>query len=67
MTLFKDLCDLVVPDWAINPSLSDDSSAHQNLHEETNDLQNLLEAKIHFKLLGYEAFWLAQNAKIPKL
>ena len=64
---FKDLCELEIPDWVVSPFLYDASSIHQNLREEIIDLQNDVEAQIHFNQLGYAAFWPKMQNNFPKL
>jgi hypothetical protein len=67
MTRFKDLNDLKIPDWVINPFLADAYNANQNLIEQLIDLQNDIEAQIQFQQTGYEAFWAKEQSKYPQL
>ncbi|XP_077284199.1 protein FAM200A-like [Arctopsyche grandis] len=54
---FKDLYELLIPDWIINPFLSDVESVSQNLKEQFIELQNDCEAKIVFNQCDYDVFW----------
>lgn len=67
MTRFKDLNELKIPDWAINPFLADVHNVDQNLLEELIDLQNDFEARVWFQQTGYEAFWAKEQNKYPQL
>lgn len=64
---FQDFNDLKIPDWVINPFLSDVSSAQTSLREEIIDLQNDVEAQVHFQQLGYEVFWPKMQTKYFQL
>ena len=46
---FKDLCDLVIPDWAVNPFLADLQQAQQSLQTDLIDLQNDCEVEVLFE------------------
>ena len=66
-TRFKDLFNLVIPDWVINSFLSDLQQAQQALQTELIHLQNDSEAKVLFRKKGCESFWIAQRSTYPCL
>ena len=54
---FKDLKELKIPGWVVNPFHADANNADPNLVEELKDLQNDFEGEVLFQQIGYEAFW----------
>ena len=48
-TCFKDLFNLVIPNWIINPFLADSQQVQQTLQTDLTDFQNDCEAKVLFK------------------
>ena len=48
-TRFKDLSNLVIPDWIINPFLANSQQAQQTLQTDLIDLQNDCEAEVLFR------------------
>ena len=61
-TRFKDLSNLVIPDWIINPFLADSQQAQQTLQTDLIDLQNDCKAEVLFKKKDFESFWIAQRS-----
>ena len=66
-TRFKDLSNLVIPDWIINPFLADSQQAQQTLQTDLIDLQNDCEAEVLFRKKDFESFWIAQRSTYPRL
>ncbi|XP_068229546.1 SCAN domain-containing protein 3-like [Palaemon carinicauda] len=64
---FKDLKELKIPEWVVNPFQADATNADPNLVEELIDLQNDIEGKVLFQQIGYEAFWPKEQDKYPHL
>ena len=64
---FKDLKELKIPEWVVNPFQADANNADPNLVEELIDLQNYFEGKALFQQTGYEAFWRKEQDKYPHL
>ena len=64
---FKYLNDLAVPEWIIEPFLTDVSTVPLILQEDITDLKNDVEARTHFQILGYEAFWIHERNSYPSL
>ncbi|XP_077287747.1 zinc finger MYM-type protein 6-like [Arctopsyche grandis] len=64
---FKDLYELLIPDWIINPFLSDVESVSQKLKEQFIELQNDCEAKIVFNQCDYDVFWVRFRHRYPLL
>ncbi|XP_077301708.1 SCAN domain-containing protein 3-like [Arctopsyche grandis] len=64
---FKDLYELLIPDWIINPFLSDVESVRQNFKEQFIELQNDCEAKIVFNQCDYDVFWVRFRHRYPLL
>ena len=64
---FKDLKELKIPEWVVNPFLADANNADPILFEEHIDLQNDFESKVLFQQTGYEAFWPKQQDRYPHL
>ncbi|XP_068234353.1 SCAN domain-containing protein 3-like [Palaemon carinicauda] len=67
MIRFKDLKELKIPEWVVNPFQADATNADPNLVEELIDLQNDIEGKVLFQQIGYEAFWPKEQDKYPHL
>ena len=67
MIRFKDLEELKVPEWVVNPFQADANNTDPNLVEELIDLQNDFESKVLFKQIGYETFWPKEQDKYPHL
>ena len=66
-TRFKDLSNLVILDWIINPFLVDSQQVQQTLQTDLIDLQNDCEAEVLFKKKDFESFWIAQRSTYPRL
>ena len=66
-TRFKDLSNLVISDWIINPFLADSQQAQQTLQTDLIDLQNDCEAEVLFRKKDFESFWIAQRSTYPRL
>ena len=64
---FKDLKELKIPEWVVNPFQADANNTDPNLVEELIDLQNDFEGKVLFQQIGYEAFWPKEQDKYPYL
>ena len=64
---FKDLKELKIPEWVVNPFLVDANNADPILVEEHIDLPNDFEGKVLFQQTGYEAFWPKQQDRYPHL
>ena len=58
---FKDFSNFVIPDWVINPFLSNSQQVQQALQTELIDLQNDCEAEVLFRKKVFESFWIAQK------
>ena len=54
---FKDLTQLIVPDWVMNPFYTDLQMAELEIQEQLAELQADIEARIEFNQLGYSRFW----------
>ena len=63
-TRFKDLSNLVIPDWIINPFLADSQQAQQTLQTDLIDLQNDCEAQVLFKKKTLSHFGLHSDQPI---
>ena len=55
---FKDLTELVIPTWVINPFGTNIETVDIHLQEEFIDLQNDIECSAVFPQIGYDAFWM---------
>ena len=66
-TYFKDLSNFVIPDWVINPFLSNSQQAQQALQIELIDLQNDCEVEVLFRKKDFESFRIAQRSTYPRL
>ena len=55
---FKDLTELVIPTWVINPFGTNIETVDIHLQEEFIDLQNDIECSAVFPQIGYNAFWM---------
>ena len=66
-TRFKDLSNLVISDWIINPFLADSQQAQQTLLTDLMDLQNDYEAEVLFRKKDFESFWIATRSTYPRL
>ena len=55
---FKDLTQLIVPDWVMNPFYTDLQMVELEIQEQLAELQADIEARIEFNQLGYSSFWL---------
>lgn len=64
---FKDIKELKIPEWVVNPFQADVNNDDPNLVEELIDLQNDFEDKVLFQQIGYEAFWPKEQDKYPHL
>ena len=64
---FKDLKELKIPGWVVNPFQADANNADPNLVEELIVLQNDFEGEVLFQQIGYEAFWPKEQVKYPHL
>ncbi|XP_077290369.1 SCAN domain-containing protein 3-like [Arctopsyche grandis] len=64
---FKDLYELLIPDWIINPFLSDVESVSKNLKQQFIELQNDCKAKIVFNQCDYDVFWVRFRHRYPLL
>ena len=63
MIRFKDLKELKIPGWVVNPFQAGANNADPNLVEELIDLQNDFEGEVLFQQIGYEAFWPKEQVK----
>ena len=63
---FKDLKELKIPGWVVNPFQADANNADPNLVEELTVLQNDFEVEVLFQQIGYEAFWPKEQVKYPQ-
>ncbi|KAL4148924.1 hypothetical protein QTP88_003062 [Uroleucon formosanum] len=66
-TRFKDINDLIIPEWVLNPFLADIQNLQPSIQEELLEVNHNEEAKIDFKHNGYELFWLKQKSMYPQL
>jgi len=66
-TRFKDINDLIIPEWVLNPFLADIQNVQPLIQEELLEVKHNEEAKIDFKHNGYELFWLKQKTMYPQL
>ncbi|XP_008183405.1 protein ZBED8-like [Acyrthosiphon pisum] len=66
-TRFKDINDLIIPEWVLNPFLTDIQNVQPLIQEELLEVKHNEEAKIDFKHNGYELFWLKQKTMYPQL
>ncbi|KAL4113309.1 hypothetical protein QTP88_016958 [Uroleucon formosanum] len=66
-TRFKDINDLIIPEWVLNPFLADIQNLQPSIQEELLEVKHNEEAKIDFKHNGYELFWLKQKSMYPQL
>ncbi|KAL4089195.1 hypothetical protein QTP88_024256 [Uroleucon formosanum] len=64
---FKDINDLIIPEWVLNPFLADIQNLQPSIQEELLEVNHNEEAKIDFKHNGYELFWLKQKSMYPQL
>lgn len=55
-TRFKDINDLIIPEWVLNPFLADIQNVQPLIQEELLEVKHNEEAKIDFKHNGYELF-----------
>ena len=55
---FKDLTELVIPTWVINPFGTNIETVDIHLQEEFIDLLNDIECSAVFPQIGYNAFWM---------
>lgn len=67
ITRFKDINDLIIPEWVLNPFLANIQNIQPSIQEELIEVKHNEEAKIDFKLNGYELFWLKQKITYPQL
>ncbi|KAG0434300.1 SCAN domain-containing protein 3 [Dictyocoela muelleri] len=65
---FRDIFTLNIPDWVLNPFLSDIIEGSLKLQEEMMDLRNDFELKYKIKR-GYQNFWLQKpiSEKYPEI
>ena len=66
-TRFKNLSNIVIPDWVINTFLSDSQQTQQALQIELIDLQNDCETELLFRKKDFVSFWIAQRSTYPRL
>ncbi|KAL4104424.1 hypothetical protein QTP88_019725 [Uroleucon formosanum] len=66
-TRFKDINDLIIAEWVLNPFLADIQNLQPSIQEELLEVKHNEEAKIDFKHNGYELFWLKQKSMYPQL
>ncbi|XP_050059713.1 SCAN domain-containing protein 3-like [Aphis gossypii] len=66
-TRFKDINDLIIPEWVLNPFLADIQNVQPLIQEELLEVKHNEEAKIDFKHKGYELFWLKQKTMYPQI
>lgn len=64
---FKDLTNLNIPAWVMNPFLCKAEEQELCLQEELIELQNDEESKQIFNSRGYHEMWLQQHVKFPLL
>lgn len=64
---FKDINDLIIPEWILNPFLADIQNLLPSILEELLEVKHNEEAKIDFKHNGYEWFWLKQKSMYSQL
>ena len=55
---FKDLTQLIVPGWVMNPFNTDLQMVELEIQEQLAELQADIEARIEFDQLGYSSFWM---------
>jgi hypothetical protein len=67
ITRFKDINYLIIPEWVLNPFLANIQNIQPSIQEELIEVKHNEEAKIDFKLNGYELFWLKQKITYPQL
>ncbi|XP_030298040.1 zinc finger BED domain-containing protein 5-like [Sparus aurata] len=64
---FRDLQQLDVPDWVMEPWKADAVSCEPEIQESLIDLQNDEEAKATFRTSGWRAMWVTQGQRFPPL
>ena len=55
---FKDLTQLIVPDWVMNQFNTDFQMVELEIQKQLAKLQAVIEARIEFNQLGYSSFWM---------
>lgn len=66
-TRFHDLSSLHVPDWFIDPFLTDPLTQESQFQEHLIDLQHDVEAKACFGQVSYPQFWIKFRYRFPAL
>ena len=64
---FRDLDQLAVPDWVMEPLQQDVASSEEAIQESLIDLQNDAEAMATFRTSGWRALWITHGQRFPQL